>query len=309
MKHKVYIVANPVAGAGKAEAVIERLPSLLQGGIGAEYRLLTTDSKGAGIELGRRAVEQGAGLIIIVGGDGTINEVVNGILSSEKFQHKGCDLGIINCGSGGGLAQSLGIPHSLEEQVDTLLNASAKPLDVGKLRFVNPDGAPAERFFVSECQAGIGGAVVTKVGAAHKQMGGLLAFASAAVAQLFHYKSKHIRVRMGDGRELSNAMLGVVVGNGRYCAGGMQLTPAARPDDGFLDVLTIGDMRLPRRLSAFSKVYSGKHIYLRDFSLTQTDAVSVESEEPLWLEADGELMGLSASYQISVCPGAIRIRY
>ena len=309
MKNKVFIVVNTVAGAGKAEAVKERLPSLLKTRIGEEYVMLTTAQKGDGMEKGRQAVDQGAGLIIVVGGDGTINEVINGILLSKNFQKKDCAVGTINCGSGAGLAQSLGIPQSLEEQVDTLFKSSAKPLDVAKLQFVNAEGTLVERFFVSECQAGIGGAVVTKVGTSHKQMGGLLAFASVAIAQLFHYKATRMRVSMGEGHEISKGMLGVVVGNGRYCAGGMQLTPAARLDDGFLDVLTIGDMRLMKRLSAFSRVYAGKHIHLRDFTLTQSNSVSVESEDPVWLEADGELMGLTSSYHISLLPGAIRIRY
>lgn len=303
MTEKIYIVANPVSGAGKGKLVIEHLKTLF--GNDSWAVVSETTHKGHGILLAKLAVEAGANLVIVVGGDGTINEVVNGMLLARAPV---CDLGIVNCGSGAGVAQTLGLPDSVDGQLERIFQTAAKPYDVGKVTCADKNGASIDRFFVNECQAGISGAIVSKVGLAHKKLGGSLAFGLASVWELCRYKATRMRVDLDGKAGVAQPMLGVVTGNGNYCAGGMQLTPGALPADGGLDVLSIRDMNLYHRLRTFSQVYAGNHIRSGYYSLQRAQTISIASDRPVWVETDGELTGKTPC-TISVLPGAIRVRY
>lgn len=308
MNSRIHIILNPEAGAGKAKAEAPKLRAWLQRNRQGNFTWQETGRGGDAISIARKIAETGGGLILVAGGDGTINEVVNGLLTAAPTTELRCELGIINCGSGAGLAQTLGLPKGTEAQLDLIFSRPAKPLDVGLLTCTDEAGISQTRYFINECQIGISGAIVSKVGRGHKRLGGSLAFGLEAVRQLIQYKATDMRVRSDQQAPVSARMLGVVVGNGFACAGGMQLTPGARPDDGLLDALLIRDMTLPDRLYTFSKVYSGRHIYSRYYSLQPVKTMEIESEEPVWVETDGELIGRTPC-AIRVLPGALRIRY
>lgn len=308
MGKPVYIILNPLAGAGRGKSAKPQIISALQKWCGENYVLLETAGKGDAIQLSRNLVEKGATLLLVVGGDGTINEVVNGLLSAQTPPASRCELGIINCGSGAGVAQTLELPESIPDQVELIFNTAAKPIDAGIMECRDENGAAVKRFFVNECQAGFSAAVVAGVGVAQKRFGGALAFGMVSVWQLFRYEATEMYTRVDGHPAESQKMMGVVVGNGNYCAGGMQLTPGARPNDGLLDVLYIRDMNLLNRLNSFSKVYSGKHIHLGAFTLQRAGNIEIDSDLPVWIETDGELAGQTPC-KINILPGAIWIRY
>lgn len=299
---------NPVAGGGRGQALQTQIVAELDKKFPQGYELALTSEPGSAIQLAREAAKQGARLLIAMGGDGTINEVVNGLFDHQKPLNPYCELGILNCGSGGGLAQTLGLPAGIADQLELICRAPAKPLDVGIVRFQNSNGEPAERLFVSECQGGIGGAVVSRVGMKHKRLGGTLAFGMVAISELLHYRATQMTTRV-DGRvPQAKYRIGFTVGNGRFCAGGMQLTPGALPDDNWLDILQIDEMNLLNRLVNFSKVYSGRHIRSPFFTLQQAKTIEIDSDPPVWFETDGELIGKTPC-RIGILPAAIRVRY
>jgi len=308
MERSTYIILNPVAGAGRGKKEMSLLIPALSNLGHTDCVLLETAGKGDAIRLSRDVVKKGGKLIIAVGGDGTINEVINGLLSAEASPVTRCELGIINCGSGGGVAQTLGIPAGIKDQLYLIFNKPAKPLDAGLVTCTSQNGTSVERYFLNECQAGFSGAVVEEVAMTHKHFGGKLAFGMVSVFQLFRYKATEMHTRLDMCPAASQKMLGVVVGNGNYCAGGMQLTPGACPDDGYLDVLFIGEMNLVDRLINFSKVYSGNHVHSGFFSLQKARAIDIDSEWPVWVETDGELIGKTPC-SINIIPGAIWMRY
>lgn len=303
MAEKIYIVANPVSGAGKGKVVLQRLKMLL--GNDSDHVVFETTHQGHGMLLAKLAVEAGADLIIAVGGDGTINEVVNGMFAARE---PACDLGIVNCGSGAGVAQTLGLPVDVDGQLERIFHNTAKPYDVGKVSCVDENGVSIHRFFANECQAGISGAIVSKVGMAHKKLGGSLAFGLVSVLELLRYKATPMRVDLDGRLGVVQPMLGVVTGNGSYCAGGMQLTPGAHPADGQLDVLSIRDMNLYHRMHTFSQVYAGNHIRSGYYALQRAQTLTIVSDRPVWVETDGELIGKTPC-SISILPGALRVRY
>jgi diacylglycerol kinase (ATP) len=307
-KTAVHIILNPVAGGGKAKKLKNQLVHELVRRFGKNHLFMETTRKGEAIIFAREAVERGAGLIIAVGGDGTINEVVNGLLLNRKPVNDQCELGILNCGSGSGLAQTFRLPDSITDQLDVICNSTAKPLDLGFVNYIDNDNIPCERLFVSECQIGLGGSVVSRVGIKLKHFGGKIAFGSVALSHLFHYKASQMTMILDGHPSQLKKLIGVTIGNGIYCAGGMRLTPDARTDDGLLDVLQIHEMSLLKRIMNFGKVYSGNHIHSNHFSINQAKEISIESEQPVWIETDGELLGKTPC-RIGVMPGAIRVRY
>jgi YegS/Rv2252/BmrU family lipid kinase len=306
MKNKAHIIYNPLAGAGSGKKAVQTIASFIAG-TGWEHRYFETQRSGDGIRLAQQSAEAGAHLVIAVGGDGAINEVVNGLMLAKATGAETCELAIVNCGTGAGFAQSLGLPQKYEEQIRRAFNRPARPLDIGKLDCYNREGTLLTRYFINECQAGISSAIVSNVGWGKKQLGGKLAFGLTAFVELFRYRAVPVEVAL-DGRVVqAHPLLGIVVGNGRYCAGGMQLTPGALPNDGLLDVLLIHEMSLSARISAFSKVYSGEHIYSPHITLYKASHIAVRNEKTWWVETDGEIAGL-APCSISVEPAALPVR-
>lgn len=304
----VHIILNPVAGGGRAGKMKSQIISELEKRFGKNYLLMETSGRGDAILFARDAAERGAGLIIAVGGDGTINEVINGLVLNRKPVNNQCELGILNCGSGSGVAQTLGLPCSISDQLDLICKSTVKPMDVGFVIYKNKNDHPCERLFVSECQIGLGGSVVSRVGIKLKHFGGRIAFGIVALSHLFHYKSSQMIMTLDQQTAESKELIGITIGNGIHCAGGMRLTPDARTDDGLLDVLQIHEMSLIKRFLNFGKVYSGSHIHSTNFSINQVKEISIDSERPVWVETDGELLGKTPCW-IGVIPGAIRVRY
>jgi len=308
MRKTTYIILNPAAGGGKGKKFCKCLIPELEKRFGKDYLIKETSRQGDAIIFAREAVESNAGIIVAAGGDGTVNEVVNGILTAGRSLNDNFDLGILNCGSGGGLAQTLGIPDSVSDQLDLICESKPRPFDVGFVIYLDKNKNSCERYFVSECQAGIGGSVVSQVGMKLKHFGGKIAFGSVALSHLVHYKGSEMRLRVDAITSATKKMIGITIGNGIYCAGGMQLTPNALTDDGQLDLLGIHEMNFMTRFLNFGKVYSGNHVNSKYFSLTRAKEIYLDSGPSVWIEADGELLGKTPC-RIGIVPGAIRVRY
>jgi diacylglycerol kinase (ATP) len=269
---------------------------------------METSCQGDATKLAGDAARKGSRLIIAMGGDGTVNEVINGLIQNRIPVNDQCELGILNSGSGSGLAQTLGLPASVSDQLDVIFNSAAKPMDVGFVTYKDINDNSCERFFVSECQVGLGGSVVSRVGMKLKHFGGRIAFGTVALSHLFHYRASRMMMNHDQQQPESKKLIGITIGNGIYCAGGMTLTPDARTDDGLLDVLQIHEMNLFQRFLNFGKVYSGSHIHSPHFSISKVNEISIGSEQPVWIEADGELLGKTPC-QVGIIPGAIKVRY
>ena len=180
-------------------------------------------------------------------------------------------------------------------------------MDIGSITYRDGCDESRTRLFLNECQAGIGGAVVKGVSMNHKLLGGTLAFGTVAARQAVCYKAKEFRVWIDDQEQLCSRLIGVVIGNGAHCAGGMQLTPGAKPNDGILEVLLIHDMNPLNRLWNFSRIYSGTHIRSPYFTCRSCRKIRVDAAEPVLVEADGELLG-TVPFTIAVIPARIKIR-
>ncbi len=303
----VHVIINRTAGAGRAGKLEPRLLSGLADRFGGHYTLSATRGPGDAARLAAAAADQATGLVVAVGGDGTVHEVVNGLLGARQHGGHHRELGIVHCGTGGGLAGSLDLPHGLDDQLDLLISPKRVIIDLGRVWYRDASGRDTERWFVSECQIGIGTVVNAALAPAAKRFGGRLAFGTTALRSVLGHRATSLTVSSNGNPGVSRSLLGLAIGNGNVCAGGMRLTPDARLDDGALDVLAIHDMRLPARLALFPRLYAGTHVGSPHFETHRTRRLSISAEQPVPVSADGEILGFTPC-RISLVPLALRVR-
>jgi diacylglycerol kinase (ATP) len=305
-KEEVHIVLNPVAGAGRALKMMPELAAILKqkNGHGADIHL--TKDKNDTTEVTRRLIAEEAQLIVAAGGDGTLNDVLNGFFSDSSCEKPSVSLGIIRCGTGQGMALSLQIPVNLSEQVDLIFSDATRLLDIGRISYTGIDNQQATRYFISECQLGIGSMISKEVHHGSRFLNGKTAFAVASLHQALTYHSVPMVITV-DGLSFTNNFIGLAIGNGSLTAGGMHVTPGAKPDDGEFNILLIHKMNLVRRLINLSKVYSGTHIKSSCFTYLKGKDIQIDSCQEVLVSIDGEVIGKTPC-RISVIPSAVRIK-
>ncbi len=287
----VHIILNPTAGHGRAGKMIPAVMTELKRRFKNTSALHVTKCAGDATRIANALVYNGASVIVAAGGDGTIQETVNGLFCNGTLINEECALGVLNFGTGQGFAQSLHFPSTLEAQFDLITHPVTSRIDLGHVTYQDGNKNSCSAVFINECQVGIGAEVVSKLGNAYKFLGGTLAFGMTAFKQLFSYKSAGLTATFPDGHRLSGRCMGIVVGNGAFCGGNMQLTPQASHFDGLLDALWIDHMDMLQRLISFPKIYSGTHITSGRFTTKQCTAITIDSHERFKIEADGELLG------------------
>lgn len=304
---RCHVILNPSAGSGKAGREAPRILAALRNSLGGGYTLFVTRLPLDATAIARAAVLEGAEFIVAIGGDGTIQETVNGLFTDGHLINPDVQLGIIGIGTGNGFAQSLGLPADIEQQCEIIASGLVRRLDIGRALFSNGNGKPGSRYFVNECQAGIGGVVVENVHSEHKRLGGTLAFGLKTLRAALSFPEPEITVSMDGGPGSTLRFIGVVAANGNSMAGGMRLTPRADVGDGLLDFLLMHEQTLAQRLRNFPKIYSGRHVHLPQFQYLQGRRLSLTSKEKVLFEADGELLGCLPC-DVEIWPAALQVR-
>jgi len=247
-------------------------------------------------------VEDGAELLVAVGGDGTVNEVVNGLVGAER-----AELAVIPRGTGGDFVRTFGIPAKLEGAVRIALGEKTRTIDVGRAAYDTWTGPPGEAYFANIASAGMSGAVAKRTNeASSAPLGGKAAYLWSTVAVFAGWRNTEITVTV-DGETRSGPMFDVIVANCRYLAGGMKITPEAEPDDGLFDVLLIGDVSKLDLALTMPKIYRGTHLPHPKAELLRGASVVVEAQMPLPVELDGEQPG-TTPVRFDVVPQALRLR-
>jgi diacylglycerol kinase (ATP) len=304
---RCHVILNPASGGGRAGREASRILAALRKSLGGGYTLYLTRKPLDATAIAREVILDGAELVAAVGGDGTIQEVVNGFFIDGRLINPDCQLGIINTGTGQGFAQSLGLPADIESQSEIVASGEARRLDIGRAVFGNGNGEPGFRYFVNECQAGMGGVVVENVRSQHKWLGGRLAFGWKTLTAAMRFPEPEILVSIDGCPDKIGRFIDVVAANGSSMAGGMQLTPGADVHDGLLDFLFIEEQTLIERLHNFPKIYSGRHLKSPGFNYLQGKTLSLASEQKVLFEADGELLGCLPC-EIRICPAVLPVR-
>lgn len=265
-----------------------------------------TESYGQAVQLANNAVKSGVEMVVAVGGDGTVNEVLNGLFENGVMINKDLTLGIVPLGSGCDFARSLGMPRKTEEIINTLKHGRTVHIDAGKASYVNLNGEKETRYFINMADLGAGGVVVQKAKQAPRIFGKKPNYLWGILAAAVSYKAKTVRFSVDDSEELEVAVRNMVIANGRYFGFGFLPAPHARMNDGLFDIVNIGDFGLFESLWNVPRLYRGTHLGLKKVSSFRGRKVVAASDEKVLLEVDGDLIGtLPATFEI--VPDAIKI--
>jgi YegS/Rv2252/BmrU family lipid kinase len=315
------VIVNPASASGRTATRWRRIVAALEAGDEPVEVFLTT-CPGDAITLVRRVVEEGTRSLVVLGGDGTVGEVVGGCIRADGIGmvRADIDISVIHQGTGGDLARGLDIPKEEDAAIQVALTGVAKRIDVGVVTFRGMDGidpcvAPQPdgsfvRGFVANSNVGMGAEVVQKVTGRLKRLGNNGAFAAATVACLARNRARRVRLRTREGIDAPLDIVDISVCNNRFMGGGMLAAPDARLDDGLLDAIIIGAGSRLKLLRTFPKVYSGRHVHDPLVRVEQTSELHVDVPEgarPEGVVLDGELAGQTpATWRI--IPDALSIR-
>jgi YegS/Rv2252/BmrU family lipid kinase len=296
---KTVFLVNPASANGKTG---KRWPQIARAAHAAGLRGEAIFSERAGQlgELAREAADGGASLLVVVGGDGTVHEVVNGIAGRE-----GVELALIPRGTGWDFARTHKIPKRLDDALRIATEETARPFDLGRAAYQS-DGGQASAWFANMASVGMSGAVAAKANATTKALGAKTSYLLALGVVFARWKNVRLKVKV-DSETREALMEDAVVAVGRYLAGGMMITPDAEPDDGLFDVLLIGDVTKTELVRVMPKIYRGKHLPHPKGEVLRGDTVSIEAEEPLPIQLDGEQPG-TTPVRFKLVPRAIRLR-
>lgn len=285
-----HIIFNPAAAGGNTGRIQGTILKAFEEEFPGGFSLDVTTENGEATALTRQALTAGADLVVVVGGDGTCNEVLNGFFENRKPVRASARLGFITGGTGEDVARNLGLPAGLKAQIRRL-HQGRRMVDVGLVRYTALDGTIHNRLFLNDCQPGIAGRVVQRVTPTLKRLGGFLAYGIASSLTALTYRGHLLKVTCDRDEPIEGQFLGVAAANGRFAGGGMDFAPHSRIDDGKLDVTMIRDQSRISRLMNFPKIYSGSHIDLPWVISKQAQRIQVTSDVPVALEADGEFLG------------------
>jgi YegS/Rv2252/BmrU family lipid kinase len=301
-REDVVFLVNPAAGNGSAGQRWAEL-AMLAADAGLRGDALLSEAPGHIGELALQAVLGGAQRLIVIGGDGTVNEAVNGVLAAGSTT---VELAVVPRGTGDDFARSLGIPTRPEEALRIAAAGSLRTIDAGRASYQDWNGSPSERYFVNFAGAGISGAVARRGAATSRRMGAKPAYLWATVAVFLRWKSVPMEVELDDSTR-SAVLYEVLVANGPYTAGGMRIAPDAVPDDGQFDTVLIGDFTKAEFAVTFPKIYRGTHVGHAKVEVVRARTVGVSAAEPLPVVLDGEQPGTTPA-RFEVLPGALRLR-
>ena len=293
---KALIIFNPYAGRGRgakrAEAVVAALHA-----VDFEFDSVVSEDRGHAIELAERAVEAGRELIVAAGGDGTINEVVNGIMQAEQHGTT-ARLGVLPIGSGNDFAGALGIPTDMQRAAEILKRGAVRRIDIGTVN---------GRYFDNNVGMGFEAQVNIE---AHKMtwLRGQMMYLAAILRATVSFPHPVVTIDR-DGQRIENkSILMVTAGNNRRIGGGFLVFPDAVPDDGLLDLCVVD--AIPRReiLRLLPKLPKGHHVGEPVVEMTRFTRLVVESESPLPVHADGEILWNDAHrVEIEVLPDRLDV--
>jgi YegS/Rv2252/BmrU family lipid kinase len=299
-------IVNPNAGKGKGSRDWKRISELMRNA-GLIYEVRFTEAKEHAIRITREGIQDGFRKIVTIGGDGTLHEVVNGILGAGSLSSPDISIGLIPVGTGNDWGKMFGIPLNYEKAVSILSEGRQMRHDIGKVSFL--DGkTERSRYFINIAGLGFESVVVRRTNA-QKDLGrgGKLIYFYNLLISMLSYRNTPAEITV-DGERKSASVFSVNVGNGRYCGGGMRQTPDAIPDDGLLDVTVIngiGKLEIIRNLSI---LYNGKILDHPKIDGYKCKNLKVTSDQILWVEADGESLGHTPA-EFSIIPSAVNIIY
>lgn len=298
---KTLFIVNPKSGRGKPAQCWPRLKEIFSA-TNCNFSVAFTESRGHAIALSRSAIHNGVEQLIAVGGDGLVNEVVNGLLSAKNPETR---LGIIPCGTGNDLARMLRLPRDTFAAAQHLARSKqTRVIDAAEVTCAI-NGQPQRRFFANDANLGFAAEVVERLERTGKFSRGTAPYFTALLRTALRHRNHKITLQWG-GQTLTQPLTTVLICNGQTTGGGMRVAPDAVLDDGALDLIVVGSLRPWEILWYAPKIYRGTHVSIRKVSVHRVSELSVDARNPLSVVADGELIGRTPAH-FRALPQALRV--
>ncbi len=305
MDGRAFFIVNPNAAGGRLGRqwpnIAERARLIL-----GDFTVALTTGKDDAQRLAAQAVAAGHRLIVSCGGDGTHNEVLNGLVDANQVVAPDLILALFPFGTGGDLRRSLGVFGDTEAHLQRLRSGTNRVVDIGRVDFIDHLGRPAVRYFLNIGGCGMSGEVVRIINASRKTLGGKASYFLAALRAALTYRYPTVEIRLDDGPARQRPINFVAVANGRFFGGGMMVAPHAGMDDGHFDVVIAQKTHLLNNARAQRHIYRGEHLRYPWYEEQRARAVYLRpiatgaaASPPVFLDIDGEGLGrLPATFRI-----------
>ena len=297
---KTIVIVNPQAGNGITEKIWPNIESALEKSIGS-FEVLHTTCQGDATDLSRRILAVDTVRIVAVGGDGHLNEVLNGFIENDLPVNPEARLSFVMTGTGCDFQRSLGISGKWQNAAAKLKDAKVRKIDVGKVTYTAADKTQKIRYFDNIASFGLSGAVdhCLEHSRLRDYLGGSPLFLWATIKTVFTHPNQSIRFRIDDGPEEEICSRLCLLANGRYFGGAMHAAPEAELDDGLLDLLMLKEISVAKFLWHLPKIYKGTHLKIPEIFFQKVRKFTAESSEQVILDIDGESPGyLAATFEV-----------
>jgi len=304
--HEWFAILNPNAGKGKGKKDWNRISEILTAN-GLKYSVRFTERKGEATEFTRELIAGGYKRIISIGGDGTLNEIVNGIFTQDHRSPSEIILSMIPVGTGNDWGRMFGIPLVYEGSAQVISEEKTMLHDIGVIDYYSGK-EKQRRYFLNIAGMGFESVVVFKTNKQkEKGKSSKAIYFINLLSSLISYRNTKAEITI-DGKTSMARIFSINVGNGRYCGGGMRQTPDAIPDDGLLDITVIKEMGRLEIIRNLNLLYDGTILSHPKVDGYRSDNLKVSSESLLYVEADGESLGHGPA-EFGIIPSAINIVY
>ena len=296
---KTELIVNLTAGGGKPRPHLKTIFKYLKEN-GFNFNVSYTSHHGEAIELAQKSADNGAELIVSVGGDGTVNEIVNGIMKSKNDP----SLGIIPLGWANDFIKSTNIPSDIIEACKILVKGKTKEIDVGLIN--------GQTYFANICGVGFDAEVAllaNQMKSKHPNLRILSAFVYvfATVKKLLSPFSYHdVKIKF-DGQEIHSKILFIAISNGKFYGGRFKITPEAILDDGLLEICLVEEMGRFKYLSIIPKAFKGTHSSVKGINFYRAKEVVIQSSEPVLAQVSGEVIEGQKEFTITLLPKSLKL--
>lgn len=303
MQHQWLVILNPVSGGMSNKLKQKRIADAINDS-GLDLVWEHTKQKGDAIEIVKRSVSEGIRNIIVVGGDGTLNEVINGVLLQEKCASSAVKIAMFSHGTGNDFARSYHLPKKIDAAIQMLKSGSTKTIDAGWVSY-EVENKTESRFFINILGMGFDGAVTDSANKS-KQSIGRLTYLKAVLSTLMDYEPSLLKITIDNNAPIQEKVFTFNAGIGRFSGGGMKLVPHAVGDDGYLALTLMQPLSPIKALINLYRLFTGSIDKLKETQLLKGKEIHVAATPPIMAEAEGEFFGYSP-FHIRVIPKAITI--
>jgi len=310
---KPLLIVNPRAGGGRTGSLFAKMQDPIERSLGG-FDVTFTERGRHAVEIAKDAALAGRETVIAVGGDGSIHEVVSGLMAARVEGAKSTRLGIIGQGTGGDFRKTLGIEHRLDQYCAAIAGGKTRAVDVGRFSYLDHNEESSSSFFINILSIGMGGLVDQYVADASRALGGTVAYFAASLKGLIHSEIGVLNCTIHEGassrqEEIHSRMLAIC--NGRYFGSGMFVAPMAELDDGLFEVVDLGSASRLNFAMGSSKIYTGAHLKSPETKHFRCDKITIELanqsiRDKFLLDVDGEPLG-KLPLEVEVMPRALEV--